>query len=62
MTTIESLSQETIDHYRREGFVRVSGIITPDEAAEFLTAAHVVTDPLNLTIGDGIEGELFPEV
>lgn len=38
-TTPETLSDDTIQAYRRRGFVHIPGIISPDEAAEFRLAA-----------------------
>lgn len=42
-TTAENLSEETIETYRRQGFVSIRGIISPEEAAQFHTAALEVS-------------------
>lgn len=52
MTTVENLTQETIDHYRREGFVRVSGILSPEEAAEFHEAALATAQRMKSLCGE----------
>lgn len=39
MTTPESLKDEQIRHFRDRGFVRIPGIITPEEAVAFYQAA-----------------------
>lgn len=38
-TTPENLTPEQIEAYRRDGFVRVSGILSPEEIARFRAAA-----------------------
>jgi len=43
-TTPETLSRETIDTYRRNGLVRIPGVITPEAAAEFYQAALAVSE------------------
>src|SRR5690349_14287661 len=43
-TTPDTLSPETIDAYHRNGFVRIPGVITPEEAAEFYRAALAVSE------------------
>jgi phytanoyl-CoA hydroxylase len=42
-TTADSLTQEMIDSYRQRGFVRVPGVISPEEAAEYHEAALAVS-------------------
>ena len=42
-TTPETLNEEQISSYRREGFVHIPGIIRPDEAAEYYEAALAVS-------------------
>ena len=39
-TSADTISQEAIEKYRRTGFLRVRGIVTPEEAAEFRQAAE----------------------
>ncbi len=38
-TTPETLSDDTIQTYRRQGFVHIPGVISPDEVAVFRAAA-----------------------
>jgi phytanoyl-CoA hydroxylase len=38
-TTAENLSTETIETYRKQGFVSIRGIISPEEAAHFRAAS-----------------------
>ena len=39
MTSAANLSNETIQSFRRDGFVHIPGVISPEEAAEFRAAA-----------------------
>jgi ectoine hydroxylase-related dioxygenase (phytanoyl-CoA dioxygenase family) len=45
-TTPETLTDETIDTYHRQGFVHIPGVISPDEVAEFRAAALDVAQRL----------------
>lgn len=46
-TTADSLDPASISFYRRNGFVHVSSIISPDEAAEFRGAALSVAERMH---------------
>ena len=39
ITTVESLSAETIEMYQRQGFVSIRGIISPEDVTQFREAA-----------------------
>ena len=45
-TTAETLDEETIRAYRRQGFVHIPGVISPEEVAQFRTAALDVSQRL----------------
>ena len=38
-TAPDTLAEDTIQAYRRQGFVHIPGVISPDEVAEFRAAA-----------------------
>jgi len=43
-TTVDTLSADQIEFYRTNGFVKVSGIIAPEEAATYREAALAISD------------------
>jgi ectoine hydroxylase-related dioxygenase (phytanoyl-CoA dioxygenase family) len=45
-TTPDTLSEETIQTYRRQGFIHIPGVIAPEEAAEFHAIALDVAQRL----------------
>jgi hypothetical protein len=45
-TTPETLPEEMIQTYRRQGFIHIPGVISPDEAAEFHAIALDVAERL----------------
>ena len=57
-TTAADLDEETIARYRRDGFVRVRQVLTPDEVAEYHAAAVAAASRLNSRRSDGIFSQI----
>ena len=47
---------------KSDGMREAFAIIYMPDGTKYDGKKHVVTDPLNLTIGDKLEGEMFPSV
>jgi ectoine hydroxylase-related dioxygenase (phytanoyl-CoA dioxygenase family) len=59
-TTTENLPQEAVEFYQTNGFVRVRGIISPEEAAEFGRAALDTSDRVS-NHAQGYGGKIFDQ-
>jgi phytanoyl-CoA hydroxylase len=57
-TTLETLSEETIRTYRRQGCVRIPGVISPAEAAEMQDAALALSTRMESLSKTGIFTQL----
>ncbi|MDQ3327571.1 MAG: phytanoyl-CoA dioxygenase family protein [Chloroflexota bacterium] len=57
-TTPETLSADTIQTYRQQGFVHVPGIISPEEVAEFRDASLALAERMQSFNANGIFTQL----
>jgi phytanoyl-CoA hydroxylase len=65
LTTPETLSEATIESYRKNGFVHIPGIITPEEAESYRAAAADALERLadkSLTRGRGKVERIFTQI
>src|SRR5690606_22973578 len=58
LTSPESLSEESIQSYRRNGFVRVPGVISKEEAEEYRQAALAAAE----RIESNHKGDVFTQL